>query len=190
MVEIAQAQSAQGLESRDAQAKSKSDSDRGNRNEEGAHRSVRRLTARTRWPPLCNSSTSTRPVPPVAPRFKGGKALETMARVRALVVDKTGTLTAGRAKGCGRPCRARLYRGRGHPDRRSARSGVKAYRCGDHRIGSAASRPSNCPCRRMSTRRPARGFAAGWMGRLVAVGGVRFVSMQVAQGVAQEDDTS
>ena len=29
---------------------------------------------------------------------KGGKALETMARIRALVVDKTGTLTAGRAK--------------------------------------------------------------------------------------------
>ena len=29
---------------------------------------------------------------------QGGKALETMARVRALVVDKTGTLTAGRAK--------------------------------------------------------------------------------------------
>ena len=190
MVEIAKPNRPRGLESRDAQAKSKSDSDRGNRNEEGAHGSVRRLTARTRWPPLCNSSTSTRPVPPVAPRIKGGKALETMARVRALVVDKTGTLTAGRAKGCGRPCRARLYRGRGHPDRRSARSGVKAYRRGDHRIGSAASRPSNCPCRRMSTRRPARGFAAGWMGRLVAVGGVRFVSMQVAQGVAQQDDTS
>ncbi len=30
--------------------------------------------------------------------IKGGKALETMARIRALVVDKTGTLTAGRAK--------------------------------------------------------------------------------------------
>ena len=29
---------------------------------------------------------------------QGGKALETTARVRALVVDKTGTLTAGRAK--------------------------------------------------------------------------------------------
>ena len=29
---------------------------------------------------------------------KGGKALETMARIRSLVVDKTGTLTDGRAK--------------------------------------------------------------------------------------------
>ena len=30
--------------------------------------------------------------------IKGGKALETMARIRSLVVDKTGTLTDGRAK--------------------------------------------------------------------------------------------
>lgn len=30
--------------------------------------------------------------------IKGGKALETMARIRSLVVDKTGTLTNGRAK--------------------------------------------------------------------------------------------
>ncbi len=30
--------------------------------------------------------------------IKGGKALETMARIRALVIDKTGTLTDGRAK--------------------------------------------------------------------------------------------
>jgi heavy metal translocating P-type ATPase len=30
--------------------------------------------------------------------IKGGKALETLARIRALVIDKTGTLTDGRAK--------------------------------------------------------------------------------------------
>lgn len=30
--------------------------------------------------------------------IKGGKALETMARIRALVIDKTGTLTDGRAR--------------------------------------------------------------------------------------------
>lgn len=30
--------------------------------------------------------------------IKGGKALEMMARIRALVIDKTGTLTAGRAR--------------------------------------------------------------------------------------------
>ena len=30
--------------------------------------------------------------------IKGGKAIETLARVRALVIDKTGTLTAGQAK--------------------------------------------------------------------------------------------
>ena len=39
--------------------------------------------------------------------IKGGKALEMMARIRSLVIDKTGTLTDGRARVVsGIPCRA------------------------------------------------------------------------------------
>ena len=112
-----------------------------------------------------------------------------MARVRALVVDKTGTLTAGRAKVVA------VHAAPGFTADEVIRIAAPLDQASKHIVAEtivseARRRGSNCPCRRMSTRRPARGFAAGWMGRLVAVGGVRFVSMQVAQGVAQEDDTS
>ena len=82
-----------GLESRDAQAKSKSDSDRGNRNEEGAHRErpTANCTDPVATPVQLLDEHPTRPASRA--EDQGGKALETMARVRALVVDKTGTLT-------------------------------------------------------------------------------------------------
>ncbi len=55
--------------------------------------------------------------------IKGGKAIEMLAQVRALVIDKTGTLTHGQAKIVStRPCRQHRPR-RAAADRRLARPG-------------------------------------------------------------------
>jgi cation transport ATPase len=66
-----------------------------------------------------------------------GKALEMMAHIRVLVVDKTGTLTDGRAKVVAVRAEPGLVRGRCHPDRRVARSSVQTYHCSDDRVRSA-----------------------------------------------------
>ena len=69
--------------------------------------------------------------------IKGGKAIEMLAQVRALVIDKTGTLTLGQARlvetRVDRHDRAR----RGAAARRLARPGLQAHHRPDHRRGGA-----------------------------------------------------
>ena len=50
------------------------------------------------WPYRSQSCPACRELPQQGILIKGGQALETLARVRSLVIDKTGTLTHGRAR--------------------------------------------------------------------------------------------
>ncbi len=112
--------------------------------------------------------------------IKGGQALETLARVRALVIDKTGTLTQGRARIVATKVVADL------PADELLRLAASLDQASKHIIaqtivdeardkGLALAVPDDV------TESPGEGVEGRVDGRRVIVGGVRFVSRKVAQ---------
>ena len=115
---------------------------------------------------------------------KGGKALETLARIRVLVLDKTGTLTSGRAKLVEIRVAAALIRDRAVPPRGLAGSGVEARRSPRRwwrRPKPAASKLS-MPSAVVET--PGEGVEGVVDGRHVIVGGRAFVRARLARPCA------
>jgi heavy metal translocating P-type ATPase len=112
--------------------------------------------------------------------IKGGLALETLARVRSLVIDKTGTLTHGRARlvsinSTGDPPADEMLRLAASLDQASkhivAQTIVEAARD----KGLALAIPNNI------VETPGEGIEGGIEGRQVIVGGLRFVSRKLAE---------
>ena len=94
--------------------------------------------------------------------IKGGRAIEMLARIRALVIDKTGTLTIGEAKIVATKVVRRLRAGRSAAAGRLARPGLQAHHRPDHRRRRAGAGSQ--------TGDPGRGGGAGrrrrqWTGR-------------------------
>ena len=118
--------------------------------------------------------------------IKGGKALETMARIRALVVDKTGTLTAGRAKVVA------VHAASGFTADEVVRIAASLDQASKHVVAQTI--VSEARRRGLDLSLPmdvdetaGEGICGQVMGRSVAVGGVRFVSTVVAQASGPRD---
>ncbi len=89
--------------------------------------------------------------------IKGAGPLETMARIRTLILDKTGTLTDGRpADRLDRQPR-RHGRGRRPAPRRGARSGIEASGGAGHRRGGEGAGPRAAGALGRRPRSPAKG---------------------------------
>jgi heavy metal translocating P-type ATPase len=112
--------------------------------------------------------------------IKGGRALETLARVRALVIDKTGTLTHGRARIVASKVVADV------PADELLRLAASLDQASKHIIaqtivdeardkGLALAVPDDV------TEAPGEGIEGRVEGRRVIVGGIRFVSRKLAQ---------
>ena len=113
--------------------------------------------------------------------IKGGKAIEALARVRSLVIDKTGTLTDGRAKvvsinvaaGTDRDEVLRLAASLDQASKHIiAQTLVDEARSCDLQLA--------VPARVIET--PGEGIAGDVDGRAVIVGGVHFVASRLGQG--------
>ena len=111
--------------------------------------------------------------------IKGGKALETMARIRAVVIDKTGTLTDGRAK----VVAVRAVSGFSEDD--VIRFAASLDQASKHIIAQTVvseARDRNIalsvPTEIFET--PGEGIRGRVTGRCAVVGGVHFVSSQLA----------
>lgn len=111
--------------------------------------------------------------------IKGGKALETMARIRALVIDKTGTLTDGRAKVVA------VHAAPGFTENEVIRIAASLDQASKHIIAQTVvseARKRNLvlsvPTQVIET--PGEGIRGEVAGRCVVVGGVHFVSSQLA----------
>jgi heavy metal translocating P-type ATPase len=118
--------------------------------------------------------------------IKGGKALETMARIHALVVDKTGTLTAGRAK------IVAVHAAPGFTADEVIRIAASLDQASKHIVAQtivseARSRGLDLSLPTDVDETAGEGICGQVMGRSVAVGGVRFVSTVVAQAGARRD---
>lgn len=111
--------------------------------------------------------------------IKGGKALETMARIRSLVVDKTGTLTNGKAKVVA------VHSAGGFTDDGVIRIAASLDQASQHVIAQAlvaeAQRrhlPLAVPREMIET--PGEGIRGTVEGRHAAVGGISYVRVQLA----------
>jgi heavy metal translocating P-type ATPase len=112
--------------------------------------------------------------------IKGGKALETMARVRSLVVDKTGTLTAGKAK------IVSVRAADGFTEQDVIRTAAALDQASKHVIAQtlvteAQNRNLDLPVPTEVVEVPGDGVRGKVMGRSAAVGGSRFVSSCLSQ---------
>jgi heavy metal translocating P-type ATPase len=117
--------------------------------------------------------------------IKGGQALETLARVRALVIDKTGTLTHGRARIVSTklisPMPAdELLRVAASLDQASRHVIAQTIVDAAHDKGLELTAPSHV------VEAPGEGVEGLVDGRRVIVGGLRFVSARVAQAGPSE----
>ena len=79
--------------------------------------------------------------------IKGAGPLETMARIRTLILDKTGTLTDGRPQIVSIDSARRHGRGRYPAPCRSARPGIEASRGAGHRRRRKGAGSRRCRCR-------------------------------------------
>jgi heavy metal translocating P-type ATPase len=107
--------------------------------------------------------------------IKGGKALEAMARVRALVVDKTGTLTEGRARLTG------VQPAAGFSADEVLRLAASLDQASKHAIAqtivaAALERGLPLPVPGAVRETPGEGIEGVVEGRRVAVGGIGFVT--------------
>jgi heavy metal translocating P-type ATPase len=112
--------------------------------------------------------------------IKGGKALETMARVRSLVVDKTGTLTAGKAN------IVSVRAADGFTEEDVIRTAAALDQASKHVIAQtlvseAQNRNLDLPVPTEVMEVPGDGVRGKVMGRSAAVGGSRFVSSCLSQ---------
>ena len=112
--------------------------------------------------------------------IKGGQALETLARVRALVIDKTGTLTQGRARIVATKVVAdvpgdELLRLAASLDQASKHIIAQTIVDAARDRGLALAVPGDV------TESPGEGVEGRVHGRRVIVGGIRFVSRRLAQ---------
>ena len=112
--------------------------------------------------------------------IKGGKALETMARIRSLVVDKTGTLTDGRAK------LVAVHAADGLAEDDMIRIAASLDQASRHVIAQTLVTEARgrglaltIPTEVMET--PGEGIRGRVQDRSVAVGGRRYVRSQLAQ---------
>ena len=114
---------------------------------------------------------------------KGGKALETLARIRVLVLDKTGTLTSGRAKlveirSTGALSETELFRLAASLDQASKHAIAEALVAEAEARGLELSMPSAV------VETPGEGVEGVVDGRHVAVGGRAFVRARLARPCA------
>jgi heavy metal translocating P-type ATPase len=100
---------------------------------------------------------------------KSAAALEAMARVRAVVMDKTGTLTLGRAELVGVAGDARALRDAAALDQASAHPIARAL------VAAAHARGLSLPIPEAVRETPGEGLEGIVEGRRVVVGGPRFV---------------
>ncbi len=110
--------------------------------------------------------------------IKGGKALETMARVRSVVVDKTGTLTEGRA----RVVAIRTADGFSEEDILRAAASldqVSKHIIAQAIVAEARKRHLDLAVPGNATETPGAGVKGTVGGRPVMVGGLRFVSARL-----------
>jgi heavy metal translocating P-type ATPase len=115
---------------------------------------------------------------------KGGKAIEMLARIRVLVIDKTGTLTSGEARvvemlPAGPLAADEILRLAASVDQASKH--VIAHAIVDH--AHARGLPLAVPAAVVET--PGEGISGEIGGQRVTVGGRRFVSDRLAPGVAR-----
>ena len=113
--------------------------------------------------------------------IKGGKAIEALARVRALVIDKTGTLTLGQARLVETRVADDDRAGRAVAARRLARPGLQAHHRPDHR-GRSPRQGATLAIPSEVVETPGEGIAGQVEGHAVMVGGPHFVAAQVADG--------
>ncbi len=111
--------------------------------------------------------------------IKGGKAIETLARVRALVIDKTGTLTHGQAqivaiRVTDSVAPDELLRIAASLDQASKHIIAQTIVAEAHRKGLALAVPTEV------VETPGEGIAGRVEGRPVLVGGPRFIAGKVA----------
>jgi heavy metal translocating P-type ATPase len=109
---------------------------------------------------------------------KGGKALETLARVRALVIDKTGTLTEGRAQIVSTDLASTM------PADEILRLGASLDQASRHAIAQAIVAEAlarglqlSLPSAMIET--PGEGMEGEIEGKRVIVGGVKFVAAKI-----------
>lgn len=120
--------------------------------------------------------------------IKGGKALEKMARIRSLVVDKTGTLTDGRASVVA------IHPADGFSDDDVIRIAASLDQASQHVIAQAL--VAEAQQRRLplaipegTIETPGEGIAGVVQGQSAAVGGAHYVRSQLAQAGVQPDAT-
>jgi P-type E1-E2 ATPase len=112
--------------------------------------------------------------------IKGGKALEMMARVRTLVIDKTGTLTDGRARvvsvhSAAEPSTDEIIRTAASLDQASKHIIAQAI------VAEARRRHLELTIPTDVTETPGEGLAGLLNGRRAIVGGVHFVASRVSK---------
>lgn len=119
--------------------------------------------------------------------IKDGKAIEMLAQVRSLVIDKTGTLTVGQA----RLVSVDAFDGRGADD--LLRAAASLDQVSQHAIAQAivaAARSKglllDVPSGAIET--PGQGVAGRVRGREVAIGSASFVSRRLTEGTLPETD--
>jgi heavy metal translocating P-type ATPase len=114
--------------------------------------------------------------------IKGGKALEMMARVCSLVIDKTGTLTHGRAR------IVAVHAAPGHSADEILRIAASLDQASKHIIAQtivseAQARGLHLAIPNEITETPGEGIEGSIEGRRAIVGGVRFVTGRLSCGV-------
>jgi heavy metal translocating P-type ATPase len=121
--------------------------------------------------------------------IKGGKALETMARIRSLVIDKTGTLTHGRARVVAVHCAS------GFSSDAVIRMAATLDQASKHVIAQAI--VSDAQDRRLRltvptavVETPGEGIEGHVEGRRVIVGGIHFVASKLADRSAPSRQTA
>jgi len=113
--------------------------------------------------------------------IKGGKAIETLARVRALVIDKTGTLTLGQARlvetrVTGAVAPEELLRLAASLDQASKHIIAQTVVAGARAKGLTLAIPSEV------VETPGEGISGRVEGRQVMVGGPRFITARLGDG--------
>jgi len=116
--------------------------------------------------------------------IKGGKVIETLARVRALVIDKTGTLTLGQARlvetrVTGTVGPAELLRLAASLDQASKHIIAQTV------VAEARGRGLTLAIPTEVAETPGEGIEGRVEGRTVIVGGLRFITAKIGPGVAK-----